>query len=203
MRVIFLWLALLSVKHAPGRLPHGRSNLRTGSGSMVREPSADPLVLDPLVLDPLVLDPLVLDARCSMPGARCPVLDARCSMPGARCPGRRFARRSVMLSTWRTVSGCNRQTSHCARFVKTRRISLCSLSAIREPLQRVSAHGARQACACYRLPRRIRLLFACVSFSIFSSWPVVRVCVSARVYVILDNVHWRKGPIDRFRQRFQ
>ena len=44
---------------------------------MVREPRADPLVLDPLVLDPLVLDPLVLDARCSMPGARCPVLDAQ------------------------------------------------------------------------------------------------------------------------------
>ena len=41
---------------------------------MVREPSADPLVLDPLVLDPLVLDPLVLDARCSMP--RSPVRPA-------------------------------------------------------------------------------------------------------------------------------
>ena len=163
MRAIFLWLALLSVKHAQGRLPHGRSNLRTGSGSMVREPSADPLVLDPLVLDPLVLD-------------------ARCSMPGARCPGRRFARRSVMLSTWRTFSACNRRASHCARFVKTRRTSSCSLSVIRTPWQWVSAPGARLVVACYRPMGRRSLIFARVSFSAFPVsrraclFPVARVC---------------------------
>ena len=170
MRAIFLWLALLSVKHAPGRLPHGRSNLRTGSGSMVREPSADPLVLDPLVLDPLVLAPLVLDPLVLAPL----VLDARCS--------RRCARRSVMLSTWRTFSACNRRASHCARFVKTRRTSSCSLSVIRAPWQWVSAHGARLVVACYRPMGRRSLIFARVSFSAFPVsrraclFPVARVC---------------------------
>ena len=134
----------------------------------------------------------------------CPVFErSGICLPGVRACPDLPARRSVAFPSRRTVLGCNRQTSLCPRFLKTRRTSSRLLSAIRAPWQRVSAHGARQACACYRLPRRIRLLFACVSFSIFSSWPVVRVCVSARVYVILDNVHWRKGPIDRFRQRFQ
>ena len=124
---------------------------------------------------------------CSMPGARspgarCPVLDARCSMPGARCPGRRFARRSVMLSTWRTFSACNRRASHCARFVKTRRTSSCSLSVIRTPWQWVSAHGARLVVACYRPMGRRSLIFARVSFSAFPVsrraclFPVARVC---------------------------
>ena len=141
------------------------------------------------------------------PGSRAPVPGSRTARPALERapiprPGAR-ARRSVAFPSRRTFSGCNCQTSHCPWFVKTWRTSSRLLSAIRAPWQRVSAHRARLVVSGYRPMRRTRLIPARVSFSIFSSWPVVRVCVSARVYVILDNVHWRKGPIDRFRQRFQ
>jgi len=108
-RAFFYAAPFSTVNPAPGRLPHGRRNLRTGSWFVnrppnrfvVREPPAD------------------------------------------------------LLSSWRTFSGCNSQTSHCPWFIKTRLSSLRPLSVIRAPLQRVSAHGARLVVACYRLPRRI------------------------------------------------
>ena len=114
---------------------------------------------------------------CSMPWCSMPW----CSMPWCSMP-------------WRTVLGCNRRASHCPRFIKTRRTSSRPWPVIRAPWQWVSAPGARLVVACYRLPRRIRLIPARVSFSIFSGWPVARVCFRARVYVILVNVQCSKDP---------
>ena len=148
-----------------------------GSRALVREPRADPQAADP-------------------PGARCSMLDARCSgppIPRSPIPRSPIPRSPIprSLLPWRTVSGCNRRASHCARFVKTWRSSLRPCAVIRAPWQGVIAPGARLVVACYRLPRRIRLIPARVSFSIFSGWPVARVCFQSRVFVIPVNVHCR------------
>ena len=130
------------------------------------------------------------------PWFACPGSRTARRSPGRRSPGRRSARRSmldararrspgrrsVMLSTWRTFSGCNRQTSHCPWFVKTWRSSLCSLSVIRAPGQWVIAHHARLVVPGYRLPHRTSLIFSRVSFSAFPVsrraclFPGARVC---------------------------
>ena len=88
--------------------------------------------------------------------------------PGVRACPDLPARRSVVIPSRRTVLGCNRQTSLCPRFLKTRRTSSRLLSAIRAPWQRVSAHRARLVVACYRLPRRIR-------------WIPARACLSSGI----------------------
>ena len=125
-----------------------------------------------------------------------PVLEHRPPIPRPPIPRSPIPRSPIprSLLPWRTVSGCNRRASHCARFVKTWRSSLRPCAVIRAPWQGVIAPGARLVVACYRLPRRIRLIPARVSFSIFSGWPVARVCFRLRVFVIWDHVQWRKGP---------
>ena len=116
------------------------------------------------------------------PGSRTARRDLRAGVrpPGARAPSAIVQAHGFGLqSSRRTVSGCNRPTSHCPWFVKTWRSSLCSLSVIRAPGQWVIAHHARQACACYCPMGRRSLIFARVSFSAF---PVSRrACLSSGI----------------------
>ena len=144
------------LRYCPLILPRAACRMGGETYDPVREPRADPQAADPQAADP--------------PGVRA------CPDPPAR--------RSVVIPSRRTVLGCNRQTSLFPRFIKTRRTSSRPCAVIRAPWQRVSAHGARQACACYRLTLRTRWIPARVSFLIFSGWPGARVCFLARVYVI-------------------
>ena len=115
-----------------------------------------------------------LRAGICAPGSAFPVLEHRAPIPRPPIPRPPIPRSPIprspiprSLLPWRTVSGCNRQTSHCARFVKTRLSSLRPWAAIRAPLQCVIAHHARQACACYCPMGRTSLIFSRVSFSAF------------------------------------
>ena len=109
------------------------------------------------------------------------------------------ARRSVVFLPRRTVSGCNRQTSHCARFVKTRRSSLRPCSAIRAPWQWVIAHHARLVVGCPRPMRRTRLIPARGFRSPGRRSPGRRspwFSVLGSRFSVLGSRF--KGPIDRF-----
>jgi hypothetical protein len=173
MRALFYGL-----RYCPLILPRAACRMGGETYDPVREPRADPQAADPQAADPQAADPQAADPQAADPQAADP---QAADPPGVRACPDPPARRSVVIPSRRTVLGCNRQTSLFPRFIKTRRTSSRPCAVIRAPWQRVSAHGARQACACYRLPRRIRWISARVSFSIFSGWSVVR---RARVYVI-------------------